>query len=69
MQDHVVFESQVLLNMLEELNIDRVHPIAFAASSDPDTLYLHEAMRQPDPNSLSKPWRKKSGHGGRNQGS
>ena len=23
-------------------------PIAFAASSDPDTMYLHEAMRQPD---------------------
>eukprot|EP00978_Attheya_sp_CCMP212_P022796 scaffold68573_cov79-Attheya_sp.AAC.1 len=23
-------------------------PIAFAASSDPDNLYLHEAMREPD---------------------
>jgi hypothetical protein len=23
-------------------------PIAFAASSDPDTMYLHEAMKQPD---------------------
>ena len=46
--EHEAFESQVLLNMLEELDIDRVHPIAFAASSDPDTLYLHEAMRQPD---------------------
>ena len=34
--------------MLEELNINRVHPIAFAASSDPDTLYLHEAMHQPN---------------------
>ena len=41
-QDHEVFESQVLLNVLEELDIDRVHPVAFAASSDP------KAMRQPD---------------------
>jgi hypothetical protein len=38
----------VFTNILEELEIDQVHPIAFAASSDPDTLYLHEAMKQPD---------------------
>jgi Reverse transcriptase (RNA-dependent DNA polymerase) len=44
----VAFEVQVLTNILEELDIDQVHPIAFAASSDPDTLYLHEAMQQPD---------------------
>jgi hypothetical protein len=43
----VAFEVQVL-TILEELDIDQVHPIAFAASSDPDTLYLHEAMKQPD---------------------
>jgi hypothetical protein len=44
------FEAQLLLNVLEELDIDKFHPIAFAASSDPDILYLHEAMKQPDAN-------------------
>jgi hypothetical protein len=34
----------------EEYEIQRqmADPIAFAASSDPDIMYLHEAMRQPD---------------------
>jgi hypothetical protein len=39
---------------LEELDIDQVHSNAFAASSDPDTFYLHEAMRS------SKQWQKRS---------
>jgi hypothetical protein len=30
-------QVQVLTNILEELEIVQVHPIAFAASSDPDT--------------------------------
>jgi hypothetical protein len=50
----VAFEVQVLTNTLEELYIDQVHPIAFAASSDPDTLYLHEAMKQPDADQFIK---------------
>jgi hypothetical protein len=50
----VAFEVQVLTNTLEELDIDQVHPIAFAASSDPDTLYLHEAMKQPDADQFIK---------------
>ena len=49
-QAHVGFEAQLLFNILEELDIDKVHSIASAASSDPDVLYLHEAMRQPDVN-------------------
>jgi len=24
------------------------HPLSFKASTDPDTMYLHEALRQPD---------------------
>ncbi len=34
----------------EEYEIQRkmADPIAFAASADPDTMYLHEAMKQPD---------------------
>ena len=27
---------------------ETVSPMAFAASADPDTMYLHEAMKQPD---------------------
>jgi hypothetical protein len=50
----VAFEVQVITNALEELEIDQLYPIAFAASSDPDTLYLHEAMKQPDANQFIK---------------
>jgi hypothetical protein len=49
-QIHVGFEAHLLFNVIEELDIEKVHPIAFAASSDPDILYLHEAMKQPDAN-------------------
>eukprot|EP00978_Attheya_sp_CCMP212_P013327 scaffold33477_cov61-Attheya_sp.AAC.1 len=31
-----------------ELQEAMADPIAFTASSDPDNLYLHEAMREPD---------------------
>jgi hypothetical protein len=50
----VAFKVQVLTNILEELDIDQVHPIAFAASSDPDALYLHGAMQQPDTDQFIK---------------
>jgi hypothetical protein len=44
LQDYVVYESNV--------TFDNSHPLqyyqAFAASSDPDIMYLHEAMKQPD---------------------
>ena len=50
----MAFEVPVVTKTLEELDIDLVHPIAFAASSDPDTLYLHEAMKQPDADQFIK---------------
>jgi hypothetical protein len=50
----VAFEVQVLTTFLEELDIDQVHPIAFATSSDPATLYLHEFMQQPDADQFIK---------------
>ena len=31
-----------------ELQVQLAEPIAYAASSDPDILYLHEAMKAPD---------------------
>jgi hypothetical protein len=31
-----------------EIQEDMSDPIAFAASSDPDTMYMHEALREPD---------------------
>ena len=27
---------------------NHMHPLAFKASTDPDTMYMHEAMREPD---------------------
>ena len=44
----IAFEAQVILNNLRDLVIDAVHPLAFAASTDPDTLHLNQALRQPD---------------------
>jgi hypothetical protein len=32
----------------EDVDIDVMDPFALAASSDPDTMYLHEALKQPD---------------------
>lgn len=29
-------------------HIDTIHPLSFAATSDPDTMYMHQALRQPD---------------------
>jgi len=45
----VAFEAQVVLNaLLDDLEIDKGHPLAYAASADPDTMYLDQAMREPD---------------------
>jgi hypothetical protein len=43
----VAFEAQVVLNALLD-NLEMVHPMAFAATADPDTMYLDQAMREPD---------------------
>jgi len=37
-----------MLNVMEELVIDTAHPLAFAATADPDTMYLDQAMKEPD---------------------
>jgi hypothetical protein len=45
----VAFEAQVILNaIMDDLEIDKLHPLAFAASADPDTMYLDQALREPD---------------------
>ena len=45
--DKVPYEVMSLPNV--ETEIDSQHPLlAFKAKSDPDTMYLHEALRQPD---------------------
>jgi hypothetical protein len=44
----VAFEAQTILSTLEELEVDTVHPLAYAASADPDTMYLDQALREPD---------------------
>jgi len=44
----VAFEAQVLLNTLQDLEIDITHPIAYDASADRDTMYLDQALREPD---------------------
>ena len=39
-----------MYHSMEEYEIQQkmADPIAFAASADPNTMYLHEAMKQPD---------------------
>jgi hypothetical protein len=44
----VAFEAQVIFNALDDLEIDKIHPLAFAATADPDTMYLDQALREPD---------------------
>ncbi len=45
---HIAFEAQVMLDLMQELDIDLIHPFAFAASNDPDTMYIDQALREPD---------------------
>ena len=45
---HISFEANVCLDVEEELEIDLLHPLAFATSSDPDIMHVHQALRQPD---------------------
>ena len=42
---HVSFET-IITN--EPLAPEPIHPLAMKASSDPDIMYYHEAMAQPD---------------------
>jgi len=53
-QSHIGFEAQLLTNLIEELDIDKIHPIAFSASTDPDILYLYGAMKKPDANKFKQ---------------
>ena len=46
---HATFEAYEIFAMPEHEVQEIFHPLeAFAASADPDTMYLHQAMRQPD---------------------
>ncbi len=47
LDDYVVYESH-LDQQWDEQNIDHVNPIALAASTDPDVMYFHEILREPD---------------------
>eukprot|EP00978_Attheya_sp_CCMP212_P041460 scaffold238011_cov32-Attheya_sp.AAC.2 len=44
----LVFQCDESMDYELELQEAMSNPIAFAASSDTDNLYLHEAMREPD---------------------
>ena len=57
-QRNLAFEAQFFLNVQDELEIDTAHPIAYAASSDPDTMHLHQALREPDANEFRKAMKK-----------
>jgi hypothetical protein len=46
-KDYVVYESQVG-DHWNELSIDHMNPIALAASTDPDIMYFHEILNEPD---------------------
>jgi hypothetical protein len=43
----IVYESIQDITQIDP-EINTMSPLAFAASSDPDVMYLHEAMSQPD---------------------
>jgi Reverse transcriptase (RNA-dependent DNA polymerase)/GAG-pre-integrase domain len=47
LQDYVVYEATVDVERVTPM-IDTMSPLTFAASSDPDTLYFHEAMKAHD---------------------
>jgi hypothetical protein len=57
-QQNVAFEAQFTLNLQDKLEIDITHPIAYAASSDPDTMHLHQALQQPDAEEFRKAMKK-----------
>ena len=43
MSDYVVYEALAV-----EPSPTELHPLAYKATADPDTMYLHEALREPD---------------------
>ncbi len=45
--DYIVYESQVD-HQWEEQESDFTNPVAYAASTDPDVMYFHEILREPD---------------------
>ena len=44
-RDYIVYEC---LASEPKHILDNKHPLAFKVSADPDTMYLHEALRAPD---------------------
>jgi hypothetical protein len=54
-QDLIVYETVQDISQIDP-EIDWMLPLAFASSADPDVMYLHEALKQPD-KAQSKKWR------------
>jgi hypothetical protein len=55
-QENIALAFQLDETMERELQLqdDMMDPIAFAASADPDNMYLHEAMKAPDKRQFMK---------------
>ena len=45
MSDFVVYEALTIDTLDEEMN--NIHPMALKAITNPDTMYLHQALKQP----------------------
>ncbi len=62
LDDYVVYESELDYHW-DETELDHVHPVAYAASSDPDVMYFHEILREPDKHEFLKSMQKEiDGH-------
>jgi hypothetical protein len=47
--DYVAFESVVQQGQVDyEPDVQFEHPLALASSSDPDVMYLHQTLKEPD---------------------
>ena len=57
-QANIVFEAQFIFNLQDELEINIIHLIAYAASNNPDTLHLHQVLREPDTEEFRKAMQK-----------
>jgi hypothetical protein len=45
---YIAYKALVQTEPEESCNCTEAHPLTFKATADPDTMYLHEALKQPD---------------------
>jgi len=45
---YIAYEALAQTEPEELRNCTEAHPLTFKATADPDTMYLHEALKQPD---------------------